>query len=80
MSQSWSNEVRSKRIKIHSQFIKNLFNFSRPVSIIRFIAQDTIEEGIYEMAQSKLNLEQQITHTEGMCIMISDWCYNMKDR
>ncbi|XP_046621833.1 SWI/SNF-related matrix-associated actin-dependent regulator of chromatin subfamily A containing DEAD/H box 1 homolog [Neodiprion virginianus] len=36
----------------------------RPVSIIRFIAKDTIEEGMYEMAQGKLNLEQQVTNNE----------------
>ncbi|XP_006609793.1 SWI/SNF-related matrix-associated actin-dependent regulator of chromatin subfamily A containing DEAD/H box 1 homolog [Apis dorsata] len=36
----------------------------RPVSIIRLLSEDTIEEGMYEIAQDKLHLEQQITGDE----------------
>ncbi|KAG7208704.1 hypothetical protein KM043_014907 [Ampulex compressa] len=36
----------------------------RPVSIIRLLGEGTIEEGMYEIAQEKLHLEQQITGTE----------------
>lgn len=36
----------------------------RPVSIIRLLSEATIEEGIYEIAQDKLHLEQQITGEE----------------
>ncbi|KAG5344735.1 SMRCD regulator, partial [Acromyrmex charruanus] len=39
----------------------------KPVSIIRLLSEGTIEEGMYEIAQEKLHLEQQITGviTEG---------------
>jgi len=37
----------------------------RPVTIIRLLSQGTIEEGMYEIAQEKLHLEQQITGDEG---------------
>ncbi|XP_017880603.1 SWI/SNF-related matrix-associated actin-dependent regulator of chromatin subfamily A containing DEAD/H box 1 homolog [Ceratina calcarata] len=37
---------------------------TRPVSIIRLLSEDTIEEGMYELAQDKLHLEQQITGEE----------------
>lgn len=36
----------------------------RSVSIIRLLSGDTIEEGMYEIAQDKLHLEQQITGEE----------------
>ncbi|KAH0954847.1 hypothetical protein HN011_009740 [Eciton burchellii] len=36
----------------------------RPVTIIRLLSQGTIEEGMYEIAQEKLHLEQQITGDE----------------
>lgn len=34
---------------------------TKPVSIIRLLSEGTIEEGMYEIAQEKLHLEQQIT-------------------
>ncbi|KAK2586766.1 hypothetical protein KPH14_011794 [Odynerus spinipes] len=36
----------------------------KPVRIIRLLGHNTIEEGMYEIAQEKLNLEQQITGSE----------------
>lgn len=39
--------------------------FYRPVTIIRLLSKGTIEEGMYEIAQEKLHLEQQITGNEG---------------
>ncbi|KAF6201628.1 hypothetical protein GE061_004021 [Apolygus lucorum] len=33
---------------------------TRPVQVIRLISEDTVEEKIYAMAQSKLNLEQEL--------------------
>ncbi|XP_018300308.1 SWI/SNF-related matrix-associated actin-dependent regulator of chromatin subfamily A containing DEAD/H box 1 homolog [Mycetomoellerius zeteki] len=36
----------------------------KPVSIIRLLCKGTIEEGMYEIAQEKLHLEQQITGGE----------------
>ncbi|XP_076302965.1 LOW QUALITY PROTEIN: SWI/SNF-related matrix-associated actin-dependent regulator of chromatin subfamily A containing DEAD/H box 1 homolog [Lasioglossum baleicum] len=36
----------------------------RPVNIIRLLSEGTIEEGMYEIAQDKLHLEQQITGDE----------------
>ncbi|XP_077268137.1 SWI/SNF-related, matrix-associated actin-dependent regulator of chromatin, subfamily a, containing DEAD/H box 1 isoform X3 [Temnothorax americanus] len=36
----------------------------KPVSIIRLLSEGTIEEGMYEIAQEKLHLEQQITGNE----------------
>ncbi|XP_024941771.1 SWI/SNF-related matrix-associated actin-dependent regulator of chromatin subfamily A containing DEAD/H box 1 homolog isoform X2 [Cephus cinctus] len=36
----------------------------KPVTIIRLLGQDTIEEGMYQIAQEKLHLEQQITGNE----------------
>lgn len=36
----------------------------RPVTIIRLLTEGTIEEGMYEIAQDKLHLEQQITGAE----------------
>ncbi|XP_078044960.1 SWI/SNF-related, matrix-associated actin-dependent regulator of chromatin, subfamily a, containing DEAD/H box 1 [Augochlora pura] len=36
----------------------------RPVSIIRLLSEGTIEEGMYEIAQDKLHLEEQITRNE----------------
>lgn len=37
----------------------------KPVSIYRFISAGSIEEGIYQVAQEKLNLERDITNTDG---------------
>ncbi|XP_048508009.1 SWI/SNF-related matrix-associated actin-dependent regulator of chromatin subfamily A containing DEAD/H box 1 homolog [Athalia rosae] len=37
---------------------------TRPVTIIRLLSEDTIEEGMWEMAQGKLKLEKQITNNE----------------
>ena len=39
--------------------------FSRPVTIMRFVSEGTIEEGMYEVAKEKLKLEQQVTGDEG---------------
>ncbi|XP_011868730.1 PREDICTED: SWI/SNF-related matrix-associated actin-dependent regulator of chromatin subfamily A containing DEAD/H box 1 homolog [Vollenhovia emeryi] len=36
----------------------------KPVSIIRLLSEGTIEEGMYEIAQEKLHLEQQLTENE----------------
>ncbi|XP_071574035.1 SWI/SNF-related matrix-associated actin-dependent regulator of chromatin subfamily A containing DEAD/H box 1 homolog [Temnothorax nylanderi] len=36
----------------------------KPVSITRLLSEGTIEEGMYEIAQEKLHLEQQITGNE----------------
>lgn len=36
----------------------------KPVSIMRLLGEGTIEEGMYEIAQEKLHLEQQITEEE----------------
>lgn len=33
--------------------------------IIRLLSKDTIEEGMYKIAQEKLNLEKKITGNEG---------------
>lgn len=40
----------------------------RPVSIIRLLSEGTIEEGMHEIAQDKLDLEQKITSNEGQCL------------
>ena len=37
---------------------------TRPVKIIRFISEDTIEEGIYTIAQDKLQLEQDLSSND----------------
>ncbi|XP_012224295.1 SWI/SNF-related matrix-associated actin-dependent regulator of chromatin subfamily A containing DEAD/H box 1 homolog isoform X1 [Linepithema humile] len=37
---------------------------NKPVTIIRLLSEGTIEENMYEIAQEKLHLEQQITETE----------------
>lgn len=37
---------------------------TRPVSIIRLLSEGTIEEGMHEIAQDKLDLEQKITSNE----------------
>ncbi|XP_015121951.1 SWI/SNF-related matrix-associated actin-dependent regulator of chromatin subfamily A containing DEAD/H box 1 homolog [Diachasma alloeum] len=37
---------------------------TKPVNIIRLLSEGTIEEGMYEVAQQKLHLEQQITGNE----------------
>ncbi|KAF7405622.1 hypothetical protein HZH68_004991 [Vespula germanica] len=36
----------------------------KPVRILRLLGQNTIEESMYEIAQEKLNLEQQLTGSE----------------
>eukprot|EP00095_Tigriopus_kingsejongensis_P007896 maker-scaffold1406_size42870-snap-gene-0.11 protein:Tk07896 transcript:maker-scaffold1406_size42870-snap-gene-0.11-mRNA-1 annotation:"low quality protein: swi snf-related matrix-associated actin-dependent regulator of chromatin subfamily a containing dead h box 1-like" len=36
---------------------------TRPVKVIRFLSVDTIEEGIYSIAQEKLKLEQDLTNS-----------------
>ena len=38
---------------------------TREVNIIRFMTEDTIEEGIYNIAQDKLKLEQDVTGKDG---------------
>lgn len=38
---------------------------TKEVKIVRFISQDTIEEGIYTVAQDKLKLEQDVTGEDG---------------
>lgn len=48
---------------------KNSEFFYRPVTIIRLLSENTIEENMYEIAQEKLHLEQQITGNEGKCNM-----------
>lgn len=40
----------------------------RPVTIHRFVSAGTIEEGIYQVAQEKLNLERDITNTNGILL------------
>ena len=35
--------------------------FLRPVRVIRFLSADTIEEGIYAIAQDKLQLEKDLS-------------------
>merc|ERR1712173_368839 len=37
---------------------------TRPVRVIRFISEETIEEGIYTIAQEKLRLEQDLVNSE----------------
>ncbi len=34
--------------------------------VIRFLCQDTIEEGIYQIAQDKLQLEKDLSATDGL--------------
>ena len=36
-----------------------------PIYIFRLISEDTIEEGIYTIAQDKLKLEQDVTGKDG---------------
>lgn len=36
----------------------------RPVRVIRFISEETIEEGIYSIAQEKLRLEQDLSSAD----------------
>jgi len=38
---------------------------TRPVRVIRFLSEDTIEEGIHSIAQDKLKLEQDLTNADG---------------
>ena len=40
---------------------------TRPVTIYRLLSAGTIEEGIYQVAQEKLNLEKHVTGADGMC-------------
>ena len=44
-----------------SQFFPPFF---RPVKVIRFISEETIEEGIYNIAQEKLRLEQDLSSAD----------------
>ena len=37
------------------------YDFRRPVRVIRFLSADTIEEGIYSIAQDKLQLERDLS-------------------
>merc|ERR1719491_2390267 len=37
---------------------------TRPVRVIRFISEETIEEGIYSIAQDKLKLEQDLVNSD----------------
>ena len=37
---------------------------TRPVKIIRLISQETIEEGLYSIAQDKLKLEQDLVNSD----------------
>ena len=39
-------------------------HFFRPVRVIRFISEETIEEGIYSIAQEKLKLEQDLVNSD----------------
>jgi SWI/SNF-related matrix-associated actin-dependent regulator 1 of chromatin subfamily A len=39
---------------------------TRPVTVIRFVSADTIEEGINSIAQEKLKLEQDVTAEDGV--------------
>ena len=41
--------------------------FSRPVRVIRFISEETIEEGIYTIAQEKLRLEKDLSAEDETC-------------
>ena len=41
-----------------------LFSICRPVRVIRFISEETIEEGIYSIAHEKLRLEQDLTSVD----------------
>ena len=41
-----------------------LIVFFRPVRVIRFISEETIEEGIYSIAQEKLKLEQDLVNSD----------------
>lgn len=38
---------------------------TRPVTIYRLLSAGTIEEGIYQVAQEKLNLEKHVTGADG---------------
>ena len=42
----------------------NLVFLFRPVRVIRFISEETIEEGIYSIAQEKLKLEQDLVNSD----------------
>lgn len=70
MSQSWTDEVQqfafliSKHLILMKLLKKTLINY-RPVRIIRLLSKDTIEEGMYKIAQEKLILEKKITDDEG---------------
>ena len=37
---------------------------SRPVRVIKFVSEESIEEGIYTIALEKLRLEQDLTNEE----------------
>jgi len=42
-------------------FFQIVVYFFRPVSVIKLISKDSIEESMYKVALEKLNLEQQVT-------------------
>lgn len=50
------------------EYLKIFFfsSFYRTVKIIRLISKDTIEEGMLQIAQDKLQLERDVTGFEGM--------------
>jgi len=39
--------------------------YDRSVSVMRLLSEGTIEEGIHQVAQEKLNLEREISNPEG---------------
>lgn len=39
--------------------------YNRSVSVMRLLSEGTIEEGIHQVAQEKLNLEREISNPEG---------------
>ena len=47
------------------QIILYCMNLSWNAVVCRFISEDTIEEGIYTVAQDKLKLEQDVTGKDG---------------
>jgi hypothetical protein len=42
---------------------------NRSVAVMRLLSEGTIEEGIHQVAQEKLNLEREISNPEGKCIL-----------
>merc|ERR1712110_1403882 len=52
---------------------------TRPVRVIRFISEETIEEGIYSIAQEKLKLEQDLVNSEEDPDKVNDSKQKKKD-